>query len=357
MTHATLERGPRGRGMLFVLAACLSCAFGLGPGLARGYAEQPAKPLFKEIWAYLMRGEEKELSGDEPITDVFLFGAGVNNEGRITEKIARPDIVLRDGAKPDVHLVIADLSNSALMHFSLDPEYGVQPQLIDDICRLAGSFDGVQIDFEAVSGSDAAYFLDFLAKLRARLPAQKMLSVAVPARTQPVSDAYDYPRIASIADRIVVMAYDEHWSNSAPGPVASLPWCSKVVDYARSTVRPDKIVMGLPLYGRAWQDKKLAKALRFKNVQDIIAEKSATAAYASETGASFAYTESVVVTVFYDDDRSLEEKLRLYRARNIEAVSFWRIGLGSPALWDSVGTDSATMAALETSAPAPSLQQ
>jgi len=299
-------------------------------------ADASARPVFKEIWAYLLRGEEKELTGAEPITDLCYFGVNLTKDGRITDTVARPAVALKDGLKPAIHLVIAELSNYALMHFSLDPEYGVRPLLIEDICRITEGFDGVQIDFESVSRDDADYFLDFLKELRSRLPAGKKLSVAVPARTELIADAYDYSRIAPIVDRMVVMAYDEHWSTSSPGPVASLPWCSRVVDYAKSTVESDKIVMGLPLYGRAWQDKKLARALRFKNVQDLVAEKESKTNYASELGAYFEYSENVVVTVFYDDNRSIMEKLQLYRARDINSVSFWRIGQGPPQLWSSI---------------------
>ncbi len=308
---------------------------------------EPTKPAFKEIWAYLLRGKEKELTGSELITDLCYFGASLTRNGRITETIERPSVILKDGFRPAIHLVIAELSNDALMHFSLNPEYGVRPLLIEDICRVAEAFDGVQIDFESVSRDDADYFVDFLRELRARLPAEKTLSVAVPARTQPVADAYDYSRIAAIVDRIVIMAYDEHWSTSSAGPVASLSWCARVVDYVKSTVATEKIVMGLPLYGRAWQDKKLARALGFKNVQDLVAEKNSRTNYESELGAYFEYSENVVVSVFYDDDRSLMEKLQLYRGRDISSVSFWRIGLGPPQLWTSIDKASS----VNTSAP------
>ena len=343
--------------VLALLSACMLYASGFGASVARSDAQELPKPVFKEIWAYLMQGEEKELTGAEPITDIGYFGAGLNKDGRITGRIVRPEIVVKGGVKPEIHLVIAELSNSSLMHFSLDPEYGVQPLLIGDICRLAESFDGVQIDFESVSADDAGFFFGFLAELKGRLPPGKTLSVAVPARTEPISDAYTYSRIASIADRIVIMAYDEHWSTSAPGPVASLPWCSKVVDYAKSTVDIGKIVMGLPLYGRAWQDKRLAKALRFKNVQDIIAEKNGTSSYASERGAYFEYSENVVVKVFYDDDRSIMEKLQLYKAKNIDSVSFWRIGQGPPGLWSSIENAGSGNIAAAGASPSPTLPE
>ena len=328
----------RAAAMLTVLALCTLTAWAPEPGPLGG---EPERVVFGEIWAYLMRGEEDELAGTEPITDLCYFSAGLNRQGRITETIARPTVTLKDGLKPAVHLVVADLSNYALMHFALDPRYGVRPLLLEDICRVAEAFDGVQIDFESVWRDDADCFIDFLAELRKKLPAGKKLSIAVPARTKLIADAYDYTRIAPIVDRMVIMAYDEHWSTSSPGPVASLPWCSRIVDYAKSAVAIDKIVMGLPLYGRAWQDKRLAKALRFGNVQDLVAEKRSATDYAPELGAHFEYSETVVVTVFYDDHRSIMEKLRLYRARDIAAVSFWRIGQGPPELWSSMDHDGA----------------
>jgi len=327
---------PAMRVSLLLVASALGALGAAVSGARELIPDELAKPVFKEIWAYLLQGEEKELSGAEPITDLCYFAASLTREGRITDAIARPTITLKDGLRPRVDLVIAELSNASLMHFSLDPDFGVRPLLIDDICRVSDPFDGVQIDFESVSRDDAEYFFGFLQELKARLPAGKRLSIAIPARTGPVADAYDYARIAPIVDRVVIMAYDEHWSTSEPGPVASLPWCAKVVDYAQSVVANAKIVMGLPLYGRAWQDKRLAKALRFKNVQDLVAETKSTPSYAADLGAWFEYSESVRVKVFYDDNRTILEKLELYRARSISSVSFWRIGQGPPELWSSI---------------------
>lgn len=338
----TAHRHASRHGIRGTLAATLLAALALGtltawvpdPG---PLGEEPARPEFREIWAYLMRGEESRLTGTESITDLCYFSASLTRYGRIVETVKRPSVALANGGSPAIHLVIAELANPSLMHFALDPRYGVRPLLVEDICRVAADFDGVQIDFESISRDDAEAFFAFLADLKAALPADKVLSIAVPARTRLVADAYEYSRIAAIVDRMVVMAYDEHWSGSAPGPVASLPWCARVADFARSVVDAGKLVMGLPLYGRAWQDKRLATALRFTNVQDLLSETQSEIRYAPEEGPSFEYEESVVVTVYYDDIRSIGEKLALYRDRGVAAVSFWRIGQGPPELWGSIG--------------------
>ncbi len=315
---------------VFCLCALAGCAS------LTGAAVQPQKLVFNEIWGYLLQGQEDQLTGQEPFTQVCYFAANLTNDGRIPDAIARPAVTGRNGSQPQVHLVVADLSNSSLMHFALSPAYGVRPLLVSDICRVSEPFDGVQIDFEAVAPDDAQSFWDFLRDLRAQLPAKKMLSIAVPARTGQVADAYVYSKIAPFVDRLVIMAYDEHWSNGSPGPVASLPWCSDVLAYAQSVIGNDKIVMGLPLYGRAWPDKKLARALRYQGVQDIMAEKNVTARYQSDLGSYFEYSEKVVVKVFYDDLRSISEKLQLYSSKNVDSVAFWRIGLGPAEMWNFI---------------------
>jgi spore germination protein len=300
------------------------------------------RPAFQEIWAYLVPGQEKQLTRQEPITDLCWFSAALNKNGRLYGAVARPAVTLRDGLSPAAHLVVAELSNTALMHFTLDPSFGVRPLLVADIVAAAEGYDGVQVDFEAVAADDGDFFVDFLKDLRGALAPGKRLSVALPARLGRVADAFEYGRIAPLVDRVIVMAYDEHWSTSGPGPVASLPWCSKVADYVKSAIPLEKIVMGLPLYGRAWPDKRLARALRFDGVQDLLAEKSGAADYTPEAGAHFEYTETVQVSVFYDDARTIMEKLRLYQGKGIRSVSFWRVGQGPPELWGAIERAAAT---------------
>jgi spore germination protein len=330
--------GPRTTVVLAVLAVC---AFGARAAGQDAAAPATPRPAFEEIWAYLVRGEESRLAGTEPITDICYVGAYLSRNGRIVGGIPRPSVTTRGGTKPRIHLVVPETANMALTHFAVDPRYGVRPQLIEDIIRVAQDFDGVQIDFEAVARDDAGAFHDFLRALRAALPAEKTLSIAVPARTKTIADAWEYARIATIVDRMVIMAYDEHWSTSAPGPVASLAWCASVADFAKTAIPTGKIIMGLPLYGRAWQDKQLARALRFDNTQDLVGKTGSEIGYASETGPSFTYTETVVVSVFFEDARSLGEKLGLYATRGIPAVSFWRVGQGPPEVWGSMDLKSA----------------
>lgn len=292
------------------------------------------RPLvFKELWGYLMKGEENELAGTEPLSDICYFGVPITPKGVLAAVPAPPVLPGALRARARLHIVITELSNPALAHFCLNPSLPYRKRLAGDIVRAAENFDGVQIDFESVPADDAKYFHDFLGELKKGLPASKTLSVAVPARRKSVSDAYDYRAIAGIADRVIIMAYDQHWSTSGPGPVSSVIWLKEILEFAKARVPGGKLVAGLPLYGRAWQDRTLARALRNHHIDELIESKKLSPSYNPEKGCHFEYEEKVRVSVFYDDIESTRMKLKLCRDKNIEAAAFWRLGQGSRGLW------------------------
>ncbi|MFA6508280.1 MAG: glycosyl hydrolase family 18 protein [Treponemataceae bacterium] len=291
--------------------------------------------MFTEVWAYLGNGDEDGLSAPLPITDAAYFCANINNLGQLA---GIPDIGRIAFFKGRKHLVVAELGNLALTHFVLTPEFRLRDALINDIASAAIPYDGIQIDFEAILSKDKEAFLDFLSVLKKKL-ATKILSVAVPARFRVIDDAYDYERLNKIVDRIVVMAYDEHWSSSTPGPVASLDWCVNVSSYALSKIDKKRLVMGIPFYGRAWPDKNLSRAYKHAGVTRLLTEKSNGITGREKEIPFLEYQEMVTVRLFYEDALSVLSKARLYKTANVSAVAFWRLGQEDPAVWSFLKID------------------
>lgn len=303
------------------------------PALIEPKDVSPQETKFKEVWAYLMAGEESYLSNDLPITDIGYFGAEINSYG---ELISVPDVSRLDNFSGRVHLVIA-CNSTALTHFAISRDGNVRRQLIKDILKATENYDGLQIDFELVPKRDTEVFLDFLKDLKKGLK-HKILTVALPARTKTLeNDVYDYKNIAEIADKIFVMAYDEHWSGGSPGPVASLDWCYRIADYAIETVGKDKFIMGIPFYGRTWGNVSLNRAFYFSGIQRIMRENNVKEVR-RETGIpTFTYTvPSVTVTGYYDDVHSLSLRLKHYENLELPAVGFWCLGQEDPRIWDYI---------------------
>lgn len=291
---------------------------------------------FRELWGYVLEGEENSYTGTEPLTDIGYFCATIGAKGGL--RLSHKTRELKSGfTSPRVHMVVAVISRPALLHFCLSPEFGMREDLVAQIAEASKRFDGVQIDFESVLAEDANNYLDFLKLLKANLGG-KTLSVAVPPRRAHVDDAYDYAAVAEIADRIIVMAYDQHWRTSVPGPVASLEWCNEVSSYALEKIPLERLVMGLPLYGRSWQDREHSRALRYPQVRTMLERRGGSRTELNGSP-SFGYEERVSVRVYYDDVDSLLEKLNLYRVKGVGAVSFWRMGQESRELWEALARE------------------
>jgi spore germination protein YaaH len=290
---------------------------------------------FKEIWGYMLRGEEKSFKGTEPVTDIFYFSCDVNSKGRININIKPPKLPKLDGKRRKVHIVISELENYSLMQRVLRSDSSLRDYLIDDILEVAEKFDGVQIDFESVPFGSAADFHKFLSIIKLGLDNGKILSVALPPRRRSVpGDPYDYKKISEIADRVYVMAYDQHWSTSNPGPVASLSWCRDIVRYAAKTIPESKLVMGIPLYGRAWYDRNSSCAIMAKHVPILLNRKTAISQWTFEYGLKISFSDSRDI-IFYDDIQALREKFFLYK-RYVDSIGFWRLGMEERALWNEI---------------------
>ncbi len=307
--------------------------------LVSGGASAGFAPIeFREVWGYMMRGEEKKFSGDAPVTDICYFSVGITYRGKLTAAAKPPVVPSYNGIKRRIHLVVANLDNAALMHFCLDPWYGIRDTLVADIVGHSGGYDGVQIDFEAVQPGDRDSFIEFLRLLKAGLPQGKVLSVALPARRKKVTDAYDYGVIASIADRVMIMAYDQHWSSSRPGPVASLEWCRAVARYSGKNVPQSKLIMGLPLYGRSWQKNGYSRAVGGREIDKILSRDDAKFEYSVETGWVITCDEKVAVVLYFDDVTATREKLMMYRSYT-DSVAFWRLGMEKSELWSVIAVE------------------
>lgn len=288
---------------------------------------------FSEVWAYLLSGEERYLDASFPITDLGYFGAGINTYGKL---VGVPDRARVKAFKGRVHLVVAEVGNAALAHFCLDPAYSVRDSLIADIVAGAAAFDGVQLDFEAIGAKDFDNYYEFIRLLRGALGG-KSLSVTLPARMSERADEFGYGRIGLVADRVIVMAYDEHWSSSVPGPVASIDWCRKVAAYALSKIAPAKLVMGAPFYGRAWADKNPSRAYRYTGISSLLEEKGIGAVQRQDDIPFVEYVETISVKVYFDDSASTLSRLGMYRSASVEKIAFWRLGQEDPAVWARLG--------------------
>ncbi|MDR3278648.1 MAG: glycoside hydrolase, partial [Oscillospiraceae bacterium] len=116
--------------------------------------------------------------------------------------------------------------------------------------------DGLDIDIQNITDADRAAFSDFIRLLRAAMPQGKTLTVCVAANPYYTNigwqGAYDYAELNKYCDHIFIMTYDESFEGGDPGPVASYWFIETSIKYALQYVPKEKIMIGIPFYGRYW---------------------------------------------------------------------------------------------------------
>jgi spore germination protein YaaH len=290
---------------------------------------------FNEIWAYVVSGNESALKLNMPVSDVVYFGAEVSSYGHLVDVPKKNKLARYKGR---LHLSVA-CNSGGLTHFVIEPGSVARETLVKEILAAAQNFDGLNIDMELIPARDADNYISFLAELRAGLGRDKVFSVCVPARTR-AGGPYSYEKIAFLSDKVFVMAYDEHWSGSKAGPVASMNWCKSVAAYALRAIGQEKLIMGIPFYGRAWGNTSTSRALINATTEKLKKDHGVESVKRVNGIPTFTYDVTVRVTVYYEDEYSLATRIEMYQKQGVEAIGFWRLGQETTGVWSLLNLNS-----------------
>lgn len=217
------------------------------------------------------------------------------------------------------------------------------------------NLDGVNVDIENVTHNQRDQYTALVRRLREILPNDKEVSVAVAANPNGWSTgwhgSYDYKELGKVADHLFLMTYDEHYQGGEAGPVASLGFVEDSVSYALRYVEPEKIVLGIPFFGRIWSENGSIAGLGISNnrVETIIRDYGAVVSYdtqARSPKAEFTLHEgdSLTVTgtklpsgrytIWFENSSSIKEKLALVDKYNLKGAGNWSSGQETREVWE-----------------------
>ncbi len=195
----------------------------------------------------------------------------------------------------------------------------------------ARGYRGVVIDFEAQSPADVELTVGVAKTIAdsAKRHGVKTTSIAIPA-----TDTAAYPTRAFLAaaDYAVVMLYDEHWSTSSPGPIATTDWVRRALARRVADAGASRIVAALPVYGYVWKPNQPAQPIGFVEAARLALE--ANVGIARDPASLSLHAIQPSGWELWLSDAQLLVALRAeVAALGVMRVALWRLGLEDPAVW------------------------
>jgi len=232
--------------------------------------------------------------------------------------------------------------------------------LISNLVVLARQhgWAGYVFDFENLSSAALARYPAFLAQARAALkPLGREVWVSAPFDDR----SWDLKRFQAVSDTVVLMAYDEHWGGSDPGPAASQDWFEATLARDMGQLDRAHTVITFGAYGYDWTLKDAKGPARAETVVFYDATQTAHDSDATVTlddnalNPNYAYVDDAgrKHVVWFLDAATLFNQMKVSDAYRPMGYALWRMGEEDPAVWRFFRQpyDSARPVGLEAIAP------
>ena len=233
-----------------------------------------------------------------------------------------------------------------------DPK--ARARLIDQLETTFGDkqIGGITFDLEDLPARALPNYLTFLREARARFaPRGWLIAIAVPVD----NDDWNLRAFAKLADKLFIMAYDEHYQEGTPGPIASQSWFARSVAQTIAGVPRDKLIIALGSYAYDWPKGEAADAVSVEDAWLSAHESGTTPRFDTQSGnSSFSYIEDGKRhDVWIADAAALYNQMLTLRSAGLDSIAIWRLGSEDPSVWQIFGNDNRALPAPQDIARVP----
>ena len=225
-------------------------------------------------------------------------------------------------------------------------------EAINQLIKASKEFDGITIDFEGMKGEELKNsFNSFLKELREKLGNKQLYVMVHPVlkNSSNYYDAYDYKTIGEYADRIILMAHD-YSANRIPENLLNTNFIATPVTPFNEVYTALKYITD-PIFGvpdinkiqlaistastTAWNtlDKKIIDSVSIhpsiETVQKRLSQIDTEIMYSQEYKNPYAWyitDDEQQILLWYEDSRSIKDKIKLSKMFGVNSISVWRIG-------------------------------
>lgn len=204
--------------------------------------------------------------------------------------------------------------------------------------------DGINVDFEQLSRESIPHFLQFLRELTLRAHEQNLVISVDNPMPQAYNLYYKRSTQSKIVDYVILMGYDEHYSGGEEaGSVASLPFVEAGIQLGLQEVPAEKLINAIPFYTRVWTETygealPSSEVLGMDGTDRYIQEHQMSKEWDESVGQYVAITEDDTAryTIWVEDEKSLEEKMKLVQSYGLAGVAEWKLGFERASVWEII---------------------
>lgn len=204
--------------------------------------------------------------------------------------------------------------------------------------------DGINVDFEALTEEQAPHFIQFIRELSVACR-NNGLVLSVDNPVPQYTAFYNRKEQGIVADYVIIMGYDEHTADSEnAGSVSSLPFVEEGITQTLAEVPKEKVINGVPFYTRLWTEANngmVTSEVCSMDQAEAYVEKYGMEVYWN-TDVSQNYAEAVTdsgtLKMWLEDEKSLEEKMKLIQDYDLAGVAEWKLGFERDDVWKIISS-------------------
>lgn len=259
--------------------------------------------------------------------------------------------------------LVSNLENSEVDSAYVLTHTSVRENLVNQIISKAlnYSLDGINVDFEALSSDVGDGFIQFIRELSLKCDDNGLVLSVDNYVPSSYTQFYNRAEQANYADYVILMAYDEHYSGSDEGSVASIGFVETgAKDTLAEGVPAEQLVLGMPFYTRVWAETPKedegdsaeaasedyvgydlsSEAVSMAEARTRIDANQAPINWLEDCGQNYAQYEkdSVTYKIWLEDAQSLEKKLEVMQSLNLAGGAFWKSGMETADVWDTINS-------------------
>lgn len=231
-------------------------------------------------------------------------------------------------------------------------------QLISEALQVG--LDGINVDFETVAEKTGEHYIQFIRELSVKCRKNGIVLSVDNYVPKGYNAHYHRKEQGIVADYVIIMGYDEHFAGSyESGSVASIGYVKEGIQETLKDVPASKVINAMPLYTRLWKEvpkteaelseqagteagkystKVTSETVSMKRTDKVLEQFGAEAKWDSKIGQNYAQWEKDGATykIWLEDEKSIEEKLKVMKANKLAGTSVWKLGFESQGLWELI---------------------